>query len=77
MVVLTDALHDHFDVRYSDEMIALVNTMREEDFFYIFEQSLERYIDCRVAKNPKMLWAKKGWLNRSQRLFTLLDNGRE
>lgn len=76
MVVLTDALHDQFDVRYGTPMIQAVNAACAEGpgpFMKLFESALEGYIDARIERYPNMEWARKGWNNRAQRLLTLVS----
>lgn len=71
MVILSDCLHNHFAVRYGDSVIMAVNSMPVSVFLSSFEAATARYIDRRIAQYPNMEWARKGWMNRAQRLLGL------
>lgn len=72
MVILTDALNNHFPVRYGSDLIAAANALDAPTFMNKFEPAVERYIARRIADYPNMEWARKGWMNRSKRLYTLV-----
>lgn len=71
MVVLTDCLHNHFTVRYGNDLIGAVNAMPVQDFLAAMDRATLNYIDRRIDEFPNMEWARKGWENRANRLPTL------
>lgn len=70
MTVLHDALNNT-NFHYYSEVVPLIHTTSDKDFLAEFEPALLRYIDLRIAKFPKMEWARKGWTNRAKRLVQL------
>lgn len=76
MVILTDALHEHFLTRYGTNVVQSVNAGcagGEAGFLQTFRDATIRYINMRIQKFPNMEWARKGWTNRANRLLTLRD----
>lgn len=71
MVILTDALHQHFEVRYGTPLVSAVNALSPAQFLQGFESATERYIQARIERFPNMDWARAGWTNRARRLLTL------
>lgn len=71
MVVLTDALHDHFATRYGADVQAAIAKFNAGTFLAHFEPAVERYIEARIQRYPNMIWAKHGWMNRAKRLLNL------
>ncbi len=71
MVILTDCLHQHFDVRYGIPLVQAVNNLSPAAFLELFEPAVERYIAARIARYPTAVWAKAGWTNRAKRLISL------
>lgn len=72
MLILSDALHKHYEVRYGSALVKDVNALEPEEFMLPFEAALERYIARRIEQNPNMEWARRGWTNRARRLLKLV-----
>lgn len=68
MVILTDALHNHFTDRYGLPMELAVDAMNDQDFLAAMDSATIRYINRRIEDYPNMEWARRGWANRANRL---------
>lgn len=73
MVILTDVLHNHFTTRYGLDLIRAVNAMPTPAFLAAMRYAVRRYIERRISEHPNMEWARNGWLNRADRLPTLVS----
>ncbi len=75
-IILEDALKGNFGGeawQYQEDLLAAVNALSPQGFITVFEPAVERYINARVERFPNMTWAQQGWLNRAQKLFTLVQ----
>lgn len=69
MVILRNALHQPFPERFGDDALRCVNS--QEPFLPFFEKATENYIEARIAQYPNMEWARRGWMNRCQRMTSI------